>query len=120
MDQKINKQLLEEILEIKKALAQVVTKKDAKDFLTKDDLKNFATKDDLKAELSKYATKDDLKQFATKDDLKNVKDELLEKLTELDKMQMAIFKTVESTKEDRIVVEKLTKRVDRLEEKVFV
>jgi len=106
----MDKILLETIQELKKAVAKIeanmLTKSDAKNFLTKSDAKNFATKDDLK-------------NFATKDDLENVKDELLKKLAELDKMQMAIFKSVEATKEDRIVVEKLTKRVDRLEEKVF-
>ncbi len=36
---------LEEI--INKAVANLVTKDDAKQFATKDDLKNFATKDDI-------------------------------------------------------------------------
>jgi uncharacterized protein YhaN len=102
MDQKTIKQLLEDIFEIKKGLAQVVTKDDAKSFATRNDLKNV---------------KDEMRDVRS--EIKNVKDELLAKLNELDKMQMAIFKTVELTKEDRIVVAKLTKRVDRLEEKVF-
>ena len=110
MDQKI----LEQLQDLQKALTSItnnmVTKQDAKSFATKDDLKSFATKDDLN---------DALINFVTKDDLKATKNELLEKLDKLDKMQVAIIKATDWAKEDKIVVQNLKNRIERLEETVF-
>ncbi|MEK7572197.1 MAG: hypothetical protein AAB553_08055 [Patescibacteria group bacterium] len=121
MDQKMLKSILEEIRAIK---ATMLTKDDAKSFLTKEDAKSFLTKDDAENFLTKkdaknFATKDDLKQFSTKEDLKQLRDELIERIEKMDKMQMAIFETVDAVKEDKVAVTRLEKRVDKLEKTVF-
>lgn len=87
------KQLFEEIRSIKKALANVVTKEEAKHLATKDDLKNFATKDDLK----------------------KLKDDLIEEIKESEGF---IVSSVDKNKADKGVVDVLDKRVTRIERKL--
>ena len=131
MDQRTLKQL-EEI--IKRALANVVTKDDAKNFATKDDLKKFAskgdlrkfaTKDDLKHfatkdDLRKFATKDDLKSFATTDDLIALEDRLYAKIKyDIDEAVGQLTIIADKSKADKDVVN-LVKRVGKLERKVGV
>ena len=93
MDQKMIKQLFEEIREIRRTM------------VTKDDAKSFATKDDLK-------------NFATKDDLLKLENRLHNKIKyDIDNAVIQIGGIVEKRKADRTDVEALSKRVTLIERK---
>lgn len=79
-----------------------------KDFATKDDLKNFATKDDLKKELAQYATKEDLRKS-----LAMLRKQIKE---DIDEAAMDVFKSADKRKAEKENLEKLEKRVDKIEE----
>lgn len=104
MDQKLLKQLLDEIHSIKKALANVVTKNDVKNFLTKNDTKNFLTKADAK-------------NFATKDDINAMGKRLTKEIREAE--AFAII-TADKHKAEKTVVDDLEKRVTKIERKLVV
>ena len=90
MDQKILNQLLEEILTMKKALANVVTKNDAKSFATKNDLENLEQR--LHAKI-KY---------------------------DIDNAVIQIGDIVDKRKADRSEVAQVDKRVTKIERKLAI
>ncbi len=108
MDQKI----LNELQSIKKILATVVTKADAKNFITKDDLKNelatYPNKDDLRQELAKFLTKDDLN------------DALEKQAEDFGSVVSELFAKIDERKADRADVKALEHRVTLSERKIVV
>ena len=87
--------------------------------LLKDLLKNVATKDDLKKALSNYPTKSDLtkalEKYASKDDLLEMEKRLLIEIRDVEG-----FTTVNADKHkaDKVDLEALEERVDKIEQKI--
>jgi hypothetical protein len=114
----MDKKILEKIEKLEEIINKIII-----NMVTKNDLKSFATKNDLialeKRFDSKFASKDDLKQFTTKDDLADMKNELLNRIDDVDNGLAILLQSTEEHKADRTDLYILKKRVDKIEQKVF-
>jgi polyhydroxyalkanoate synthesis regulator phasin len=114
MDQETINQL-EELIQklLKKALINVVTKDDLKQFATKNDLINLEKRFE-----QKFATKDELKKLVTKEYFdEQLKKSLEEQAEDICEVMSDLFAQTDEIKAPRSQIANLEKRVDRLEHK---
>lgn len=79
--------------------------------LLKEELNGVATKKDLQG----FSTRDDLQKFTTKKDIRILKKELEQKI---DESAAYVIESVDKHKADREDVEKVEKRVDKIEKQL--